>query len=138
MSAAHISIAFLALAFAGIGEGALDPLTRAVIDPEAVRLIESRVDLPGRALILAEYDRYYVLERVHGADVLQGRYLARSLRIPIPKGAEHVLGVPGAFTVSHGDELPDFFDGGCSVISISVALPAEAHNRIWANCNGSH
>jgi hypothetical protein len=91
----------------------------AIGNTEVVRLIESRVVMPPGAEPLPNYDRYYLPKTLGGVEVIQGRFLLRSLGVPAPEDAAPVPDVPGAFTIPRGGQLPRLEDDpGCGVVSI--------------------
>lgn len=98
---------------------AVSAANAALSNTAVVRLIESRVVMPPGAEPLANYDRYYLPRTLGGTEVIQGRFLLRSLGVAAPEGTAPVPDIPGAFTIARGGKLPAIEDDrGCGVVSI--------------------
>ena len=121
---------FLVLAVVSAA-AARDRTPPSIVTPATVRLIESRVVMPGRAEPLANYDRYYLLRTLFGVEIVHGRFVLRSLGAQVPAGAEPVPDVPGAFTVPRGGQLPQIADDGrCAVVSVYLNVETRKFVRV--------
>ena len=127
MHATQTLLMALMLALAGLTIAAPNGDAPSVVGPETVRLIESKVVMPGGASPLADYDRFYMLRTftpkgTGPRDVVEGRFMSKEIGVGYrrtrPAYAKPVPGIPDAFTIERGGTLPNVADGGCSVVTI--------------------
>lgn len=123
-----------------------EALPAVVVSDEAIRTIESRIEMPPGARPLEEYDRYYSSVRLSAREGVQGVLLLRRSFANVTRGA--MAPVDGMTNVYRGvaDSMPLVADGGCSVVTLYFDLASqefvELHReglsieRARAVCNG--
>lgn len=86
------------------------------VGPNLIAHFEPRIVMPPGAQPLAEYDRYYAMERINDRNIVRGVLLLRSAFGDIDRGG--MTPVDGLDNVYQGaaDDLPIVADGGCAVV----------------------
>ena len=94
------------------------------IDAALVAKIEQQMVMPKGASPLKSYSRFYAPGQVSGRDMIKGVYLEWREDHYL-KNSTPIEGVPGAYVMKPGADLPMIMDGGCGVIETAFDVATQ-------------
>ena len=106
----------------------LAPATAWVPTIDAVRHVESKVNLPDGAKSMGAYVRFYTGVVENGRKVIEGVYLVRAVVEDMHRT------VHGDVNIVAARDMPFINDGGCLMVTVYFDVASDAITRI--RCNG--